>query len=113
MDPATIACTLYNMLALGACSLDEARLRALRLGHQHSMGDLRQAAQDLIILGRIEKVSDDLFKVRGPEGMVVHKRDRDDAWNGWELKALDPAKVRAIVSPPPPVMLDEFVGGRA
>jgi hypothetical protein len=112
MDPSTKACSLYNMLALGDCDLEEARLRASRVGCLLSMDDIRQAAEDLIKLGRVEKKGE-LYSVRGPAGLIVHKRDREDAWNRWELRAISPAERRAIVSPAPPLLLDDHISGVA
>lgn len=113
MDPSTIACTLYNMLALGACSLEEAGQRAARLGHQHTIEELQSAAESLLELGRIAVVDavEGIYRVSGPANMVVTKRDRDDAWHGWELKSVPAEVALQVIGAAAPIMLDDVIGG--
>ncbi len=90
LDLSTIAMSLYNALVAGECDLEDAAARLAVHGYQLPIDVLKDAADALLELKRITEVSDGVYRVNGPPGMVVTSRNRDDAWHGWKLQQQNP-----------------------
>jgi hypothetical protein len=84
----TVALSLYNVVAIGATTLEDARLALERHGYLVPLDALERALRQLVERGFVNE-DVDRIGVTGPLGYVVVERDGSDpeGWKGWRISA--------------------------